>query len=170
MKLRLDLEGIDASLEINNYRTSTQENWDEEWCEVSFYVMRGNSLNYGMNDKEILLCSEVEELRDMLKKLLLDEVSESSELSFIEPDFTFDITPKRIEQQLSMFDEFPKIYSAFVDWKIYFWNDGLTSNYLNLCLCEEDIEHLKNYLNLVTGVVDKSNPVIQDMINKNILS
>lgn len=170
MKLRLDLEGIDASLEINNYHPSTQEKWDEEWCEVSFSITSGSWLNYGKLDNQILLCSEVEELRDMLKKLLLDEVSESAELSFIEPDFVFDITPKRIEQQLSMFDEFPKVYSAFVDWKIYFWSDGLTSNYLNLCLCEEDIEHLKNYLNLVTGVVDKSNPVIQDMINKSILS
>lgn len=169
MILRLDLEGIDVSLEINQYHPSTQEKWDEEWCEVSFSVMRGNSLNYGMNDKELLLCSEVEELRDTLKQLLLDEISSATELSFIEPDFVFNITPKTIDNQISLLDEFPRVYSASIDWKIYFWSDGLTSNYLNICLDEEDIEYLKNYLNLVTGVIDKTNPVIEDMINRGIL-
>ena len=169
MKLKLDLEGIEAILEINNYHPSTQEKWDEEWCEVSFSVTSGSWLNYGKLDNQILLCSEVEELRDTLKKLLLDELSEGSELSFVEPDFTFNITPKRIDNQLSLFEDLPRVSNAFVDWKIYFWSEGLTSNYLNVCLCDDEIEYLKNYLNLVTGVVDKENPVIQDMINKNIL-
>ena len=169
MKLKMDLEGIETILEINNYHPSTQEKWDEEWCEVSFSVTSGSWLNYGKLDNQILLCSEVEELRDTLKKLLLDELSEGSELSFVEPDFTFDITPKRIDNQLSLFEDLPRVSNVFVDWKIYFWSEGLTSNYLNICLCDDEIEYLKNYLNLVTGVVDRENPVIQDMINKNIL-
>ena len=160
MKLKLDLEGIETILEINSYHPSTQEKWDDEWCEVSFSVTSGSWLNYGKLDNQILLCSEVEELRDTLKKLLLDELSDGSELSFIEPDFTFDITPKRIDNQLSLFEDLPRVYNAFVDWKIHFWS---------ICLCDDEIEYLKNYLNLVTGVVDKENPVIQDMINKNIL-
>lgn len=169
MKLKLDLEGIETILEINNYHPSTQEKWDEEWCMVSYSVTSGNWLNYGKLDDPILLCSEVEELRDYTKKLLLDEIAEKFTLEFIEPDFTFDISPKVIDNQISLFEEIPRWHNAFIDWKIYFGDDGLTCNYLNLCLGDEEIEYLKNYLNLVTGVVDKNNPVIEDMINKNIL-
>lgn len=168
MILKLDLEGILFSLEINNYRPSTKENWDDEWCAVSYYAMRGTSLNYG-KDTECLLCTEVEELRDTFKKLLLDELNENSELSFIEPDFTFDIYPKTIDNQISLLDPYPQMNNAYADMKLHFWSDGLTCNYLNLHLGEEEIEHLKNYLNLVTGVIDKTNPVIEDMINRNIL-
>ncbi len=169
MKLKLDLEGIEAILAINKYRPSTKEKWDEEWCMVSFSVTSGNWLNYGKLDDPILLCSEVEELRDILKKLLLDELTDKIKLEFIEPDFTFDISPKVKDNQLTLFDEQERWHNASADWKIYFWDEGLTCNYLNLHLSLEDIEYFKNYLNLITDVVDKNNSVIQDMINKNIL-
>jgi len=170
MKLRLDLDGIITSLEIKNYRPSTQENWDEEWCKVTFSFVRNDWLNYGKLDDELLLCSEVEELRDIIKKLLLDEITEPKELGFIEPDFQFEFNPKSIDNQLSLFEEHPQVIDIDAEWKVYFWDDGLTDNYLSVSLIREDLEHLKNYLNYVTGVVDKENPAIQDMINKNILS
>lgn len=169
MKLKLDLQGILFSLEISNYHQSTKENWDDEWCKVSYYVMNGVSLNYGMNDKECLLCTEIEEIRDTFKKLLLDELTEETELSFVESDFTFHITPKTMDYQITLLDPYPQVSNAYADLKIHFWDDGLTSNYLNLRLDEEEIEYIKNYLNLITGMVDKTNPVIEDMINREII-
>lgn len=169
MKLKMDLDGIEIILEINNYHPSTQEKWDEEWCKVSYSVTSGSWLNYGKLDDQILLCCEVEELQNILKELLLDKISKESEIEFIEPDFTFDIIPKTTNNQCSSSDAILGISDVFIDWKIHFWSDSLTSNYLNICLCDYEIEYLKNYLNLVTGVIDKENPVIQDMINKNIL-
>ena len=170
MKLKLDLEGILFTLEIINYRPSTIENCDDEWCEVSYYATNDVSLNYGMRSYDNILCSEVEELRDTIKKLLLDELTDKSTLSYIESGLSFHFIPKGMEcQQLSLFDTYPPLSEAYAELRFRFWMDGWTRNYLTLHLTKEDIEHIKNYLNLVTGVVAENNPVIVNMIDRNIL-
>lgn len=169
MKLRLDLDGIETTLEIKKYRKSTKANWDEEWCKVSFTLNCKDIINYCKTDDELLLCSEVEELSDTIKTLLLDEMKQRTELSFIEPDFCFIFNPKRIDPQLTLFEDNPRVIDVDAEWKVYFWNDGLTDNYLSLSLDAKDIENLKNYLNLITGMIEITNPVIEAMISRGIL-
>jgi len=169
MRLKLDLDGVKTIFEIRKYHKSTEENWDEEWCKVTFSFICDNWLEYGRLDEELLLCGEIEELRDYTRRLLLDEIEDTAILTFLEPDFEFTFCPKRIDNQLSLFEEHPQVKNAYAEWKIAFWNDGLTDNYMCLHLSEDDLECLKNYLNLVTGTIDKNNPVIQDMVNKGIL-
>ena len=170
MKLHLDLEGINVILEIKKYHESTREKWDEEWCLVTFSLTSGSWLNYGKIDDPLLLCTEIEELRDNLEKLLSEKITKKIELEFLEPDFIFELIPQKTNGQAFLFDNQEYTESKIINWKIYFWYEGLSCNYLSVCLGKEEIEYLRNYLNLITGVIDRMNPLIEDMINKHILS
>ena len=47
------------------------------------------------------------------------------------------------------------------DLHISFWDDGLTANYLSLCFGEADLDALWQYLRLVTGEADLSDPRVR---------
>ena len=93
MWLYLDLAGIEFHFRVNNYRKSTLDNWDVEWCNVDVTIHSGNWLNYQISS-EILLACEVEEIRDKISDLLEDRIQEQIEIEFIEPDLSLFLNPK----------------------------------------------------------------------------
>ena len=139
--MNFNVDGINVYLKINNYRHSNKENWDSLWCNCDFMFNSGDWLNYHRENDEIFLCSENEELESVFTMLLNGEISEDKEISFIEPDFVFNIYPiKDIQNSVS---------DVLIEWKIYFWHEGLTDNYLSITLDRDEIIKLRDYLSSI---------------------
>ena len=56
-----------------------------------------------------------------------------------------------------------------MEWKISFWDEGLTDNYLSVSLVRSDIECLLSNLRLVMGEVQESAPEIKALMNKGVV-
>ena len=141
MPLNFNVDGINVYLKINNYRHSNKENWDSLWCNCDFMFNSGDWLNYHRENDEIFLCSEIEELESVFTMLLNGEISEDKEISFIEPDFVFNIYPiKDIQNSVS---------DVLIEWRVYFWHEGLTDNYLSITLNRDEIIKLRDYLSSI---------------------
>ena len=87
MWLRLDSDGIIINFNIGNYKYTKQENGDHSWCDTEMNV-ESRIINYSLSN-EILLCAEIDELSDVLRRLLAGEYREETTLYFIEPDLEF---------------------------------------------------------------------------------
>lgn len=169
---KIDLNGIVAQIRINSYQKSTHENWDSQWCDVGFSFSSGEWLNYNRDHDAILLSCEVEELADKIQKLLNDELTEIEEVICIEPDFKFILQPKkdlRENPRYAYVRDGYEFQDVYMEWKIFFWNEGLTDNYLSLTIDRTDLQYLLNYLLLVKGNLKKDSDEIIAMINSGFL-
>ncbi len=152
MWFQIDADGIKIKLQISGYKPTSKENWDSEWCRCDLFLSSGDWLNYNKEDDEVLLCSEIDWLAENLTELLNNEISEEKEITCIEPDFVFKLYP-----QTDLTKDPKHIYVAtgyeiqdiYIEWRIYFWNGGLTENYLTVTLFRAEIELLRDYLVLV---------------------
>lgn len=154
MTLIMDLDGITVKLKIWNYRPSSEVDWTADWCKTDFSFTAEPWLNYHMEEDEVFLSCELEELYDALGLLLSGEMTERTEMDMMEPDFSFVLHPRREQREdprpLRDRGEY-ETEDICVDWKVSFWHDGLTKNYLSVRLNREDIEQLRNYLAIVIG-------------------
>lgn len=130
--LELELDGMKFEFRIDNYRTGIRKPWDDDWCMVLVKAIC-DSINYSMYE-ECMLCSEVEWLYNKIVELQEGTLKETTELSFIEPDFEFMLYPNGQSH-------------GFLDWKFNLWYDGaLTGNSFTIMFASEDIEKLREYL------------------------
>ena len=109
-------------------------------------------MNYHRENDEVLLACEVEELETTLTKLLNDELEEVEEIRCIEPDFVFFIHPKRDlrnDPKYTYVRPGYEIADIYVEWQVYFWNEGLTDNFLTVTLGREEIVRFRDYLSSV---------------------
>jgi hypothetical protein len=151
-----DISGIDVYLKIKGYSTSTKDDWDCKWCKCDFMFKSGKWLNYHKEDDEVLLSSEVEDLKEYLTKLLNGELSEVYEFECMEPDFIFTLYPEkdlRDDQKYVYVQPGFEIEDIHMEWKIYFWSDGLTDNFLTVTLDRSDIVEFRDYL---TSIISKN--------------
>lgn len=130
-----DIDGIKVKLRIKNYVRTNDENWDEKWCKCDFSFYSGDWLNYHKEDVEVLLCCEIDNIIISLTDLLNNKILKEEEISFIEPDFSFKLIPKE-----NLLD------NIYLEWKVYFWNEGITGNHLSVTLDINDIKSLRTYL------------------------
>lgn len=148
----LDANGIKFQLDIKGYKKSDKDNWDCQWCRCDFLFSSGKWLNYHKENDEILLSCEVEELKDSLEKLLDDSLVDVKEINFIEPDFEFILTPKQDLRNNSKYLYIKpghEIADIFIEIRVYFWDDGLTDNYLSVTLYRDEISKFKDYLSSI---------------------
>lgn len=172
MQLKMDLCGIELQFKIHGYVPSVHEKWDDQWCRCDFSLTSGNWLNYRKVLDEVLLSCEVENIADNLQKLLNDNLAEKTEISFIEPDFQMTLCPKRDlrdDPKYLYVQPGYEIADIYMDWRVYFWSEGLTDNFLSVTLGREDIEILLTYLQYVMRRFNASSPEIQDLIAKDFL-
>lgn len=151
MWLELDLCGIKVKLRIKGYKPTGKEDWDSEWCNCDFLFASGEWLNYHREDDEVLLSCEVEELEESLTKLLNNELNEVKEIMCMEPDFNFILHPQkdlRTDPKYTYVQKGYEIQDIYVEWKVFFWNEGLTDNHLTVVLGREDIMQLRDYLSV----------------------
>ncbi len=149
MEFKRDVSGIAVSLKIHGYQPSRKEDWDSQWCQCDFSFCSGEWLNYRKERDEVFLSREVEELEAALTMLLHDELKEMREISCIEPDFAFFAFPKkdlRTDPRYRYIQPGCEISDIYLKWRVYFWSDGLTDNYLSVTLGREEIVSLRDYL------------------------
>ena len=152
MCLNIDVCGIVVQLRIKGYEASRKEDWDSQWCKCDFSFRSGDWLNYHKENEEILLSCEIEELEMSLSKLLNDELEEIKEIHCIEPDYFFTLYPKedlRKNPHYLYVQKGYEITDIYMEWKVYFWDDGLTDNYLTITLGRDEIIMLRDYLSSV---------------------
>ena len=82
----------------------------------------------------------------------------NEELEFIEPNIRLIFSCLDAEGELTR--------PPMADLHISFWDDGLTANYLSLCFGEADLDALWQYLRLVTGEADLSDPRVRFWLDK----
>lgn len=152
MYMEMDVSGIVVRLRIKEYETSAIGDACSQWCKCDFSFHSGDWLNYHKEDDEVLLSCEVEELESALTKLLDDEIEEIREIRCIEPDFIFTLHPKRElrkDPSYTYIQPGYEIADIYLEWKIYFWNEGLTDNFLTVTLDRDEIIHFRDYLSSV---------------------
>ena len=172
MWFRLDLNGIEMNLRIKGYTPPSRDDWDDQWCDVDFSFIGDSWLNYQRDSDEVLLSCEVEDLANSLDELLDDKMNKIETIECIEPDFKFVLHPKRDlrdDPKYTYIQEGYEIADIYLDMQIYFWNGGLTDNFLSLTFDREDIQYLRNYLYLITKKIDKEDCRIIEMEEKGIL-
>ena len=155
MWLRLDLDGVEMYLRIQGFRESASPD-EDAWCRVSLHL-QSPWLHYDL-DEHILCSEEVKWLSKTIEDAFSKRLTKNEELGFIEPDFCFIFSCFDIEGKLS--------WPPMADLHISFWDDGLTANYLSLCFDEADLDALWQYLRLVTGEADLSDPRVRFWLDK----
>lgn len=131
--LELDIDGIKFEFGIEDYRPSTREHWDDEWCVVTARAT-SDALKYSIRSS-CMVCCEVEWLYNKLVELEDGTLTDETEISNIEPDFEYTLYPSENGQY-------------YMDWKFNLWNGGvLTCNSFTIMFAEDDIRKLREYLN-----------------------
>lgn len=85
--LELDIVGVKFEFGIEEYRPSTREHWDDEWCLVSVKV-KSDIIDYSIYS-HCMMCCDVEWLYKNLIELQDETINEDTEVSFVEPDFEY---------------------------------------------------------------------------------
>ena len=149
MGFELDVSGVKIELEISRYRLTSKKNQFLKWCTCNFRFSSENWLKYHKENDEILLCCELDELTNALTDLLDNKIQEAKEISFIEPDFVFELYPKvesKEKSQNFLIKPGFEIRDIYLEWRVYIWNKGFTANYLTITLGRDDIISLRDYL------------------------
>lgn len=100
----------------------------------------------------MLTSEEVDELADTLTSLLEGGFTEPKELPMTEPDFVFMLYPikdLRKDPKYTYVAPGHEIQDIYVEWRIYFWEDRLTDNFLTVTLYRDDIVALRDYLDSI---------------------
>ena len=150
--MRIDVASIIIDFLVKGYRKSTRENWDDLWCKCDFSFRSNNWLNYQSVDNVVLLSCEVEELENNLTQLLDGKITEKTVIEPIEPDFKFILYPEedlRNNPNYTYVQPGYEIVDIYLEWKVYFWHEGLTDNHLTVTLDRTEITALRDYLRSV---------------------
>lgn len=172
MWFKINLSGIIFQIKILEYSKSTKEKWDEEWCNIEIGYKSEKWLDYMSTSDEMLLSSEIEMILGVLSDLLCDKLEKTQEMIFIEPDFHLVFNPQKDltkDPKYTYISPGYEIEDIDMEWKIFFWDEGLTDNYLSLRWYREDLEKLQKYLMLVTSQITDDDQDIQKMIMDEIL-
>lgn len=172
MWLKLNLDGIVMSLRIRQYKKVEADDWDSTWCNTDFSFISEPWLKYIKEDDEVLLAREVDDLAEALEKLLTDQLFMPTEFTCIEPDFIFELNPKedlRKNPRYLYIQPGCEIADIDLEWKVFFWHEGLTGNYLSVVLARPDIECFLTYLKVVTGQLSEKDAEVQSLIAQGIL-
>ena len=147
--LQLDLSGIEFYFSLSGYVKNGRE--FDEWCDVTI-TLSGKMLNYQRIRDNILESSEVENLIEWL------ENKDAEHLPFYEPyfEFCYKIGPNSTE---------PSVYM-----RVNLYDGGATTdNWVEVSLCEEEVQYLITYLKLVTRQIKENDEQVQKMLADNIL-
>ena len=105
----------------------------EEWCSMQISVK--NEFFNDKNEGELLLFSEVEEIKNYLEQLLNGKLEEEEQLDFTEPDLELNLYPS------------DNVEYILLDIKFNLIEQGeLSADYYNLCLDKKEIDELYSYL------------------------
>ena len=96
-----------------------------------------------IDNKEILLCCEVNSTRDYIKDILYDKLEKTEEYETWRLDSTFIFNPKydiRNNLNVTYIKLGSEIQDIDIELRVNLWDGGLTSNYFSMILDRKDIE------------------------------
>lgn len=128
-------------MNINRAHKNAKDVYDK-WCQISLKI-ENEYFKYKKVNDEILLECEIEDLIREFYKTLTGDLQQDRHISFLEPDLEFILYPCIQANE-----------KVIVDLRINLFQDGaLSVDYYNLCLEEEEIEHLLIYLNQIIPTI-----------------
>lgn len=149
MVFERDIGGIQVILRIDDYQNPSKHDFGDVWCDCGYSFRFGDIINYHKEHDELLMPEEVDELATVLSELLDGAVTEPCEVPMTEPDFVFLLYPEkdlRNDPKYTYVAPGYEIQDIYVEWRIYFWNDGLTENFLTITLGRADITAFRDFL------------------------
>lgn len=151
MSFLANLSGIELELDVRGYKRHTDS--FDMWCKCDFSLRSGQWLNYWFKNDETLTSWEIDNLRDSLGKLLEGRMKKPERIICLEPDFDFTLYPgyKHRPESYEIESFVHEIKDIYVDWRVYFWDSGLSDNYISLKLYRDDIKALYEYLESVAS-------------------
>ena len=169
MWLRLDLEGIDFHFRITHYHPSTRGNWDCEWCNVDLSLIAPHWLDYHIDNQEIMLCCEVESLKNKIEALLEDRLTQVEQISFIEPDLSFVLRPRedlRKNPEVSYVAPWHEWTEVDADLEVHVWNHALTENRIVTGFSVDELKVVLCYLRLICGELDSEDTEVRKYMDE----
>ena len=152
--------GMDIVLRIDGYESPEEHQFGARWCDCGFSFSFGNIINYYKQHDEILMPEEVDYLARALTDLLEDKIDAPDEIKLVEPDFVFMLYPKedlRNNPKYAYIAPGHEIQDIYAEWRIFFWDGGLTDNFLTITLDRGDITALRDFfLSCKTGKKQQS--------------
>lgn len=145
-----NVSGIEIMLRIDNYQSPAKHSFGDWWCDCGFSFKFGNIINYSVEHDELLMPEDIDGLTASLTELLNGNIEEPTEEPMTEPDFVFELYPQkdlRTDPKYTYISPGHEIQDIYVEWRIFFWDDGLTSNYLTITLDRDDIISFRDFLN-----------------------
>ncbi len=145
-----DIDGIQVKLRIDDYQDPTKHNFGDWWCDCGYSFSFGNIINYQKKHDELLTPEEVDYLSAKFTDLLDGKIVAPHEVALTEPDFVFMLYPVkdlRTDPKYTYIQPGYEIQDIYAEWRIFFWNGGLTDNFLTLTLARNDIVAFRDFLN-----------------------
>ena len=127
MWFKYNINGITLQLQITEYQKTDPQNWDDFWCHIVLYLESPPWLSFHMEDECLLSC-EIDNLIHYLTLFCNHQLSETTTIECVEPNFSFVLNAKE----------------HTVNWNIFFWSDKgtITGNHLSLALHEDEASML----------------------------
>ena len=157
MVFERNLNGIDVILRIDDYESPFKHSFGEWWCDCGFSFRMGKPaeiINYRKDHDELFTPEEVDGLADALTNLLDGKINEPQEYQMVEPDFVFMLYPikdLRTDSKYSYVAPGYEFKDIYVEWRVFFWDGGITENYLTLTMYRDDIIAFRDFLESVRG-------------------
>ena len=84
-----------------------------------------------------------------MTNLLDGKIIEPKEYTMVEPDFVFMLYPikdLRTDPKYSYVAPGHEFQDIYVEWRVFFWDDGITENFLTLTMYRDDIVAFRDFL------------------------
>ena len=165
MWIKLDLQGmhLDMKIEVPSYRDP------EDWCIVNSVFVFRDIIGYEIANEELFMYEELIFLKNKIDMLLNGEIEKPTMLQFMEPDFRFMFCPRcdlRNDPDIAYVEEGHEYTDPHVEWNVYLWNEGLTTNCFTCVLNVDDLLILRDYLRLCLNEIDETDDIIMQYIDE----
>ena len=149
MVFEREIGGIQVVLRIDGYRAPSEHDYGDVWCDCGYSFRFGDIINYHKDHDELFMPEEIDELAATLSGLLDGAVTEPLEMAMTEPDFVFMLYPEkdlRKDPRYTYVAPGYEIQDVYVEWRVFFWSNGLTDNFLTITLDREDVAAFRDFL------------------------
>lgn len=93
MWFKYNINGITIQLQITEYQKTDPQNWDDFWCHIVLYLESPPWLSFHMEDECLLSC-EIDNLIHYLTLFCNHQLSETTTIECVEPNFSFVLNAK----------------------------------------------------------------------------
>lgn len=158
MWFKLNNQDFLFHLKIDKY-IPNKDLYDAPWCKVSLHCNLADIINYNFINRELLLTTEVDTIKNDLENLLTGKLKKDDYYCSIDNDLEFNYYPNKESSKINM------------ELKIFLMDSEqvITTNYICLDFDRTEIELLYNYFLLITNEISIEDENIQSMIETGVL-